>query len=508
MRNAPAGLDDARPGEGLFPVLDEHLADIEERTEMTTAVVVGSGPNGLAAAVRLAQAGLEVTVVEAHERPGGGTRTSERTVTGVLHDDCAAFHPTGVASPYLASLGLERHGLRWLWPEIDLAHPLDDGRAGVAARDRRLTRESLGVDADRWDRLFASATRNFEALIGEVFQPVVHAPRHPLVLGRFGVHAVQPATWTARRFEDEPARALFTGVAAHAFSRLDTPLSGSVGVMLAAAAHAVGWPVVEGGTEALTRALLAVLAEHGGEVVTGVHVGSVEQLRDLTGQQPDVVVLDTAPAGVLRILGDLLPGRVRRALRRYRYGPAAFKVDLAIEGDVPWRNPACRRAGTLHLGGSAAEIAATEKATARGTMADRPFVLLGQQYLADPSRSAGSVNPVYAYAHVPHGYDGDATEAVIDQVERFAPGFRDRIVAVATRTPAELEVYNANWVGGDISAGANTARQIALRPRPATNPYSLGVPGFYLCSSATPPGAGVHGMGGFHAAEAALSRLR
>ena len=475
---------------------------------MTTAVVVGSGPNGLAAAIRLAQAGMEVTVVEAYERPGGGTRSSERTVPGLLHDDCSAFHPTGVASPYFASLELERHGLRWLWPEIDLAHPLDDGRAGVAARDRSRTRRTLGSDAGRWDRLFASATRNFEALIGEVFQPVEHAPRHPVVLGRFGMHAVQPATWTARRFRDDPARALFMGVAAHAFSRLDTPLSSSVGMLLTAAAHSVGWPIAEGGTESITRALLAELAGLGGKVVTDTRVTSLDQLRELTGQRSDVVMLDTAPAGALEIVGDALPGRVRRALSRYRYGPGTFKVDFAIEGDIPWTNADCPRAGTLHLGGSAAEIAAVEKCTARGDMSERPFVLLGQQYLIDASRSHGSINPIYAYAHVPSGYDGDATEAIIGQIERFAPGFRDRIVAVSTRSPAQFEAYNPNWVGGDISTGANTARQIALRPRLSVNPYMLGVPGVYLCSSATPPGAGVHGMAGFNAAETAIKRLK
>ncbi len=474
---------------------------------MTTAVVVGSGPNGLAAAIRLAHAGLDVAVLEAHARPGGGTRTSELTLPGVLHDDCAAFHPTGVASPYLAALDLGRHGLRWLWPDVDLAHPLDDGRAGLAARDLSITDGSLGEDAARWRRLFAAPVRNFDDLIGEVLQPVAHLPRHPVTLSRFGIKALQPATWIARRFRDEPARALFTGVAAHAFSRLDTPLSGSVGMMLTAAAHAVGWPVAEGGTEAITRALLAELAEHGGKVVTGARVTSLDALSDLTGSAPDVVMLDTAPTGALDIVGDRLPSRVRRALGRYSYGPAAFKVDLAIEGDIPWTNPDCLRAGTLHLGGSAEQIVRTEAATVRGEMADQPFVLLGQQYLVDPSRSSGKANPVYAYAHVPHGYDGDATDAVINQIERFAPGFRDRILAVSTKDPAGLEAYNANYVGGDIAAGANNARQIAFRPRLAANPYSLGVEGVYLCSSATPPGAGVHGMGGFNAAETALRRL-
>ncbi|MGW2665155.1 phytoene desaturase family protein [Nocardia tengchongensis] len=472
---------------------------------MTTAVVVGSGPNGLSAAIRLAQAGVAVTVFEAHDRPGGGTRSGELTLPGLIHDECAAFHPTGVASPFFASLGLERHGLHWLWPEIDLAHPLDDGRAGLAGRDRNHTTRSLGADARHWTRLFASATSNFDSLISEVFRPVLHVPQHPIVLGRFGLHALQPATWTARRFADEPARALFMGVAAHAFSGLDTPLSSSVGMMLTAAAHAVGWPVAEGGTENITRALLAELAALGGKVVTSTPITSSDHIRELAGR-PEIVILDTAPRGALRILGQTLPGRVRRALERYRYGPATFKVDFAIEGDIRWINEDCRRAGTLHLGGTAAEIAQVEHTVVRGRMPERPFVLLGQQYLIDPTRSQGSVHPIYAYAHVPHGYDADATGAVIGQIERFAPGFRDQIVAVSTRGPAALEAYNSNYVGGDISAGANTTRQIAFRPRVALNPYVL-APGVYLCSSATPPGAGVHGMGGFHAAEAALARL-
>lgn len=474
---------------------------------MTTAVVVGSGPNGLAAAIRLAQAGIAVTVLEAHGRPGGGTRTSELTVPGVLHDDCAAFHPTGVASPFFASLGLERHGLEWRWPEIELAHPLDDGRAGVASRDFAVTAESLGRDAARWERIFTPIVRNFDALVGDIFQPVLGIPDHPVMMARFGVKALMPATWTTRRFRDDPARALFMGVAAHAFGRLDTPLTTSVGLMLTGAAHAVGWPVAKGGSESITRALVAELESLGGRVQTGVRVTSLDQLAELTGARPDVVMLDTSPAGVLDIVGDRLPGRARRALDRYTYGPAAFKVDFAIEGDIGWTNESCRRAGTLHLGGTAAQITDVEAQTGRGVMPEAPFVLLGQQYLFDRSRSNGAVNPIYAYAHVPHAYTGDATDAIIRQIERFAPGFRDRIVATSTRNPAALEDYNANYVGGDISAGANTARQIVFRPRLAIDPYALGVDGVYLCSSATPPGAGVHGMGGFNAAERALKRL-
>ncbi len=478
---------------------------------MTSAVVVGSGPNGLAAAIRLAQAGLEVTVLEAHERPGGGTRTDDRlTVPGLVHDVCAGFHPTGVASPFFASLDLGRHGLRWLWPEIDLAHPLDDGRAALAARDMDRSVASLGRDGARWRRIFEPIVRHFDDLVADVFQPVVHVPQHPVTLGRFGLKAAMPATWQAARFSDEPAKALLTGVAAHKFGTLTGPLGSSVGYLLTGAAHAVGWPVAEGGTESITRALLAELASLGGTVHSGVRVRSLDSLAELTGlgRRPEVVVLDTAPAGALEIVGDALPSRVRRAFERFDYGPAAYKVDYAVDGGIPWTNPDCALAGTLHLGGSAREIVAVEAMTARGQMPDRPFVLLGQQAVADPARAVGSVVPVYAYAHVPHGYAGDATEAVTAQIERFAPGFRERVVATKVWTPADWEAYNPNYVGGDISAGANTWTQIAMRPRPALDPYSLGVPGVYLCSSASPPGGGVHGMAGFNAAESALRRLR
>lgn len=475
---------------------------------MTTAAVVGSGPNGLSAAIRLAQAGLEVTVLEAHERPGGGTRTDDDlTVPGLVHDVCAGFHPTGVASPWFRSLDLDRHGLRWRWPEVDLAHPLDDGRAAIASRDMRRSAASLGVDGDRWRRLFDPLVRDFDDLLEDVLGPVVHLPRHPVLLARFGLRAALPVPWQSALFDDEPARALLAGVAAHKFGSIGGPLGSAVGVMLTAAAHAVGWPVAEGGTESITRALLAELDELGGTVRTGVRVRSLASLAELVGATPDVVMLDTAPAGALEIAGDRLPPRVRRALERFRYGPGAYKVDLAVEGEIPWTNPDCGRAGTLHLGGSARELVQVEAATARGVMPERPFVLLGQQHVADPTRSRDGVNPVYAYAHVPHGYAGDATDAVLAQVERFAPGFRERVVAMRVWTPGDWERYNPNYVGGDIGAGANTARQIVMRPRPALDPYFLGVDGLHLCSSATPPGGGVHGMSGFHAAESALRRL-
>ena len=470
--------------------------------------MVGSGPNGLAAAIRLAQAGVAVTVLEAHDRPGGGTRTSELTEPGLLHDDCAGMHPTGVASPYFSSLPLAEHGLEWLWPELDLVHPLDDGTGGVLSRDMARTVASLGErDGRTWERLFGYLGGSFDDLVGDIFQPIIGIPRHPIKMARFGMNALKPATWMSRRWHDDRARALFMGVAAHAFGRLDLPLSASVGLMLSAAGHAVGWPVAKGGTGAIPTALISVLESLGGTVVCGVEVTSLAQLREVTGSAPDVVVLDTNPTSALRILGDALPGRVQKAYRRYSYGPAAYKVDFAIRGDVPWTNPDARSAGTLHLAGTAEEMVAIEAQTARGQMPERPFLLVGQQYLCDPSRSSGDLNPFYAYAHVPHGYDGDATDAIINQVERFAPGFRDTIVATHVRGPVAMEAYNTNYVGGDIGAGANNWKQVVFRPLLAVNPYETGVKGVYLSSSATPPGAGVHGMGGFNAAEAALRRL-
>ncbi len=477
---------------------------------MTSAVVVGSGPNGLAGAVRLAQAGLEVTVLEAADGYGGGTRTTERIVPGLLHDDCSAFHPTAIASPYLSTLDLGKFGLVWRWPEVDFAHPLDDGRAGIVTRTMAQTDATLGTDAKSWHRVFEPLVRTFDKIVVDAFGPAVHLPKHPVAFGRFGPQALLPATWTVKHWKDDPARALYMGVAAHAFGRLDTPLSGSVGLLLGTAGHAVGWPVAEGGSIAIARALVGLLESLGGTVRTGVTVTSRSQLNDVLGFEPDVVLLDVAPAGVLGIFGDELPGRVSRAFHRYQYGPAVHKVDYAVEGDIPWTNEDCRRAGTLHLGGSAEEIVANEAATARGEMPERPFALIGQQFLADPSRSAGSINPLWAYAHVPAGYTGSsdaATEALTSQIERFAPGFRDRIVGTFARSASEMAAYNANYIGGDISSGANTARQIVFRPRAAPNPYTLGMKGTYLCSSSAPPGGGVHGMAGFHAAETALRKL-
>ena len=469
---------------------------------MSRAIVVGSGPNGLAGAVELARGGLDVTVIEAAETIGGGTRTSELTVPGVLHDHCSAFHPMAVGSPALRSFGLEEHGLEWCHPDIDLAHPLSGGSAGVMMRSIDATAQALGRDGEHWRRVFEAPARSFEALGTDIMRPLMHLPRRPLRLARFGIGALAPATVIANRFGTDEARALWGGIAAHALSPLTRPLSSSVGMALACAGHTYGWPVARGGSRAITDAMAAALAASGGRIETGRRVTSLAEV-----EEADVVLLDLAPAGVVEIASGTLPARVERAYRRYRHGPGAFKVDLAVEGGVPWENEACRRAGTVHAGGSLEEIVRAEADVNAGRMPKRPFVLVGQQYLADPSRSAGDVHPVWAYGHVPNGYGGDAAEAIVDQIERFAPGLRERIVGLATRSTAEIAAYNANYVGGDIIPGANTPLQLAVRPRLALNPYATGIPGTYICSAATPPGAGVHGMCGFNAARLALRRL-
>ncbi|WFS11737.1 phytoene desaturase family protein [Rhodococcus aetherivorans] len=470
---------------------------------MSTAVVVGSGPNGLAAAVHLARSGVDVQVLEAADEIGGGTRSGELTVPGLVHDHCSAFHPMGAGSPYLQTLGLDRYGLRWRWPEIDCAHPLDGGEAALLHRSLDVTAAGLGEDGPRWRRMFADLATGFDGLAADLMRPVLNVPRHPLRLAAFGPRALLPATASARWFRTPKGRALFGGVAAHAYHRLDRPATSAVGLMITAAGHRYGWPVAEGGSTAIARALTAQLAEHGGKVHTGVRVRRAADLPPA-----DVVLLDVAPEAALGILGDSVPARIAKAYRRFRHAPGAFKVDFAIDGPVPWADPECGKAGTVHLGGEFAEIARAERDVATGRMPERPFVLLGQQYVADPTRSHGSVHPLYAYAHVPAGYTGDATDAIVAQIERFAPGFRDRIVATAVTAPADLARQNPNQVGGDIIGGANADLQVVFRPRIALDPYSTGVPGVYLCSASTPPGAGAHGMCGYNAAESALRHLR
>ncbi|MQS15566.1 NAD(P)/FAD-dependent oxidoreductase [Streptomyces kaniharaensis] len=469
---------------------------------MTSAVVVGGGPNGLAAAALLAKAGLQVTLLEAADEIGGGTRSHEAILPGLLHDHCSAVHPMAVTSPALRALDLERHGLRWRLADVDCVHPLDDGTAGVLLRSVEETADGLRRDGRPYRALLAPSVRHWDALAPDVMGPLLRIPVHPLRLARFGLPTALPATVLARLFRTPEARALWAGVAAHAFRPLTHPFSSAIGLGLLTAGHAAGWAVAEGGSQAISRAMAEVLRLHGGRIHTGVRVTDRAQIPPA-----DVTLLDLDPAQVAALYGDRLPPHVRAAYRRFRRGPGAYKLDLAVEGGVPWTNEQARRAGTVHVGGPLAEVAQAERDVTAGRMPERPFVLVGQQYLADPARSVGDVHPVWAYAHVPHGYDGDATEAILRQIERFAPGVRERVVGQRVTRPADFAAANANFTGGDILTGARTIPQLLLGARPALDPYSTGVPGVFLCSAATPPGPGAHGMCGAGAAASALRRL-
>ncbi len=469
---------------------------------MTTAVVVGSGPNGLAAALTLAKAGVEVTVLEGSSRIGGGTRSSELTLPGLIHDECSGFHPLSFDTPFARLADLHEHGLAWAWPDVQFSHPLDGGGGATALRSVADTAAGLGADRRAWQQVFGPLVPRFGDIAEDFLAPVVGVPSHPIKLGRFGMRAALPAAVLAKRFSTEEGRALFGGVAAHAMWPFTAILSSAIGTALGTAAHTYGWPVAVGGSAAITNAMAAALEQHGGTIETDRLVRSVRELG-----APDIVMLDVAPGAAVELVGEAMPSRVRSGLTTFRHGPGSFKVDFAVEGGIPWTHEPSRRAGTVHVGGDFAETAEAEAMVHGGRMPERPFVLVGQQYLADPGRSNGDVHPVYSYAHVPAGFDGDATEAVEQQIERFAPGFRDRIVARHVQSTTELSSRNPNIVAGDILTGANSPRQLVFRPRVGLDPYWLGVPGHFLCSAATPPGAGAHGMCGYNAAMSALRRL-
>ncbi|OUZ09961.1 FAD-dependent oxidoreductase [Aeromicrobium sp. PE09-221] len=470
---------------------------------MAKAVVVGSGPNGLAAAVTLAAEGLDVTVLEASDVPGGGTRTIEATLPGLLHDECSGFHPLALDTVFARRFDLTAHGVEWAWPEVQYAHPLDAGRGGAVLRSVAETADGLGPDGASYARIFGPLTRHFDAIAEEFLQPMTHVPRHPLALGRFGLQAVAPATWVARCFRTEEARALWGGVAAHAFRPLGSPMSSAIGTALGAAAHRFGWPVAVGGSASIAAAMIELLHIYGGKVETGVTVTDAAELADY-----DIRMLDTSPGAAADLLRGVQRPRVARAYRRFRHGPGVFQLAFAVEGGIPWSYEPASRAGTVHVAGSLAETVEAERAIERGRMPERPFVLLGQQYLADPSRSQGQIHPIDCYAHVPRGYEGDVSESIITQIERFAPGFRERIVGRSVRSPRQIAADNRNFGGGDILTGANTPRQLVFRPRATLHPYDAGAPGTYLCSAATPPGAGAHGMAGYWAARRAMTGLR
>jgi phytoene dehydrogenase-like protein len=462
-------------------------------------VVVGAGPNGLAAAITLAQAGRSVLVVEAQDTVGGGVRTAELTLPGFRHDVCSAIHPLLAGSAFFRSLELE---LPLIESPAALAHPLDDGSAVLVRRSLDETARTLGRDTDAYRSLLAGPVESWPELEAELLRPLVHIPRHPVSLARFGLTALRSVNGVAQsRFQTHAARALFAGAGAHSFLPLEQPASASFALVLLLMAHVGGWPFPRGGAQTIADALVARLRALGGEIETGHQVSSLKELP-----ASRVVLCDVTPRQLLGLAGELLPLRYRRRLAHWRYGPGVFKVDYALDAPIPWRAAEVATAATVHLGGSLAEIAESERDVWEGRHPRRPFVLLAQHSLFDDTRAPAGQHTVWAYCHVPNRSTVDMREAIETQIERFAPGFREHILAVATRTTADLERENPNLVGGDISGGANTLAQLVARPAPRSVPYSTPVPWLYICSASTPPGGGVHGMCGHLAARAALRR--
>jgi len=460
------------------------------------AIVIGSGPNGLAAAIAVAQAGRRVVVYEAAATIGGGARSAELTRPGFVHDVCSAIHPFAVASPFFRTLPLAQHGLSWIEPPSMLAHPFDDGTAAVVERSANRTADALGADAAAYRALVGRIADDWPRLEGTVLGPF-RFPRHPFAAARFGLNALRSAEAVARRFSGRDARALFAGIAAHGMLPLDRAPTAGFGLVLGGLAHVAGWVVPRGGAQRISDALAAHLRSLGGEIVTSSPVATIDDLPAARA-----ILCDLSPKPLLRIAGHRFPDGYRRLLERYRYGMGAFKVDWALDAPIPWRASACARAATVHVGGTLDEIAASERDAWTGRISERPFVLLAQPTICDPSRAPAGKHTVWAYCHVPHASTADMVGPIESQIERFAPGFHDRILARSVMTPADIESRNANLVGGDIGAGVTDLDQFFSRPTWRT--YSTPVRGLYLCSAATPPGVGVHGMCGYFAAQRAL----
>ena len=467
------------------------------------AVVIGSGPNGLAAAITLAQAGKSVVVFEAKDTIGGGSRTKELTLPGFKHDICSAIHPLGLASPFFRALPLEQYGLEWIQPPAALAHPLDDGTAMVLERSIEATTETLGCDAVAYSHLMTPLVAHWQTLADTLLGPLrPQMFQHPFLLAPFGLNAIRSAESLAKQlFRGERARAIFAGMSAHSILPLEHSLSAAFGIMLALFGHGVGWPIPRGGSQAIVDALAAYLRSLGGEIVTGVEVTSIEMLPTARA-----LLFDITPRQLLRIAGNHLPESYRHSLQRYRYGPGVFKIDYALDGPIPWRATECLRAGTVHLGGTLSEVMLSERQIGQGIPAEKPFVLLAQQSLFDTTRAPAGKHTVWAYSHIPNGSTFDMTERIDAQIERFASGFQDRVLAKNVIPPNALEAYNANYIGGDINGGVADLLQFFTRPTIRLNPYTTPNKRIYICSSSTPPSGGVHGMCGFYAAKAALQR--
>jgi phytoene dehydrogenase-like protein len=462
-------------------------------------VVVGSGPNGLAAALTLAQAGLSVTVMEGSDSVGGGCRTEELTLPGFRHDVCSAVHPLVLASPFFRQPAFDAVRAAIRHPEIPFAHPLEGGRAVVAERSLEATAAGLGADGPTYRRLMAPLVAAADGVAAGALAPLRSVPAQPVAMARFGLRGLLPARTLGGRFRGEEARALLAGVAAHSMLPLSAPLTGAFGLLLATMAHAVGWPIVEGGSATIARLMVEQLTAAGGCVTTGRWVTDLSDLPSSTA-----VVFDTSPAALLAVAGDRLPARYRRSLRRFRFGPGVCKVDWALSGPVPWVTEACRRTATVHVGGTLAEVADSEAAVHAGRHSDRPYCIVVQPGVADPGRAPEGQATLWAYCHVPAGSTVDMADVMEAQIARFAPGFRDVVLARSVRTAAELARHNPNCVGGDIGGGLASVRQILFRPTVAWNPYRTALKHVYLCSASTPPGAGVHGMCGFYAARSVL----
>ncbi len=471
------------------------------REQAHEAVVVGSGPNGLAAAITLAQAGHAVCVYEAKETIGGGCRTAEIPLPGFWSDICSAVHPLGVGSPFFRTLPLAQYGLEWIQPPTPLAHPLDGGTAVVLERSIEATAEKLGEDAAAYRRLMGPLVADWPRLEGSLLGPL-RIPRFPLALARFGLSAISSASFLAEHtFKTEAARAIFAGLCAHSMLPLEQPPSAAFGLVLSILGHVYGWPIPHGGSQKIADALAGYLRSLGGEITTEVEIKSMEELSSA-----HAVLFDVTPRQLLRIAGDALPGGYHKKLSRYRYGPGACKVDFALDGPIPWQAEACTRAGTVHVGGTLPEIATAEHAASRGQIPEHPFVIVAQSSLFDPTRAPQGMHTAWTYCHVPNGSTADMTERIIAQIERFAPGFRQRILAHHVITAAEYEHYNPNYIGGDINGGIQDFWQLYTRPAIQLVPYDTPNKRIYICSCSTPPGGGVHGMCGYFGASAALKR--